>query len=80
MSTSIWLGLIFGGLALLGIGCVLLVLHYRPTVESARPNKHGQFEPVTGWKRALALLVGAPVFVAFFVLRAAGLFREPNER
>jgi len=77
MNTLAWLGLIVGCLIILvAIAGVVVIIRYRPTVEYAQAGRRQRSEPVTGWRRALALVVGAPLVTAVLLLRATGLFRD----
>jgi hypothetical protein len=77
MSTLAWLGLVVGSLILfVAIASVVVTIRYRPTVEIADGGGGGRPESITGWRRVVALVVGAPVFTVFLLLRAAGLFRD----
>ena len=77
MNTFAWLGLVVGCLILLvAIASAVLTIRYRPTVEYAEAGRGGRSESVTGWRRAVALVVGAPVVTVVLLLRVTGLFRN----
>jgi hypothetical protein len=77
MSILTGLALIAGCLLLLvAIAGVVVVVRYRPTVEYAYVERGQRSEAVTGWKRAVALAVGAPLLAAGLLLRALGLLRD----
>jgi hypothetical protein len=77
MNTLAWIGLAVGCLIVfVAIASVVVATRYRPTVEVADVGCSGRPESMTGWRRVVALVVGAPVFTVFLLLRAAGLFRE----
>ena len=77
MNTFAALALIAGCLLLLmAIASVVVFIRYRPTVEYASVESGQRSVAVTGWRRAVALSAGVPMFTLVLLLRALGLFRE----
>ena len=78
MNTLAWLGLVVGCLVVLvAIAGAVVTIWYRPTVEYAyQEGRGGQPESVTGWRRAVVLAIGAPVFAVVLLFRA--VLRRPD--